>query len=439
MKIPQTILRIMNQIQENKQEVYLVGGCVRDLFLNQIPHDYDLCTNASIEELQSIFSADSCILTGIKHGTITVHAEDVFVEITIFKGKDILTDLSFRDFTMNAMAMSSCGTILDPFHGQGDIKNRTIRCVNHTKDRLCEDPLRMLRAIRFSCQFDFELDETLMECIQHNHEMLHRVSSERIREEFTKILMWDAFGLKKLYTCHLLQDIDESLSRMFDCKQENKYHFTDVGMHTCYALDAFLTREDELNDFEKKTILFALLLHDVGKPDCKSRDAKGDHFYGHPKRSVEIAQEFLEVYKFSNSEKKRILTLIEYHDTQFSKKKKTLRKILIKNKLSPDFMKSLFIVKRCDALAHVHADVLVQNVSDFEMYFCENLNGLVYRMQDLAIDGNDILQSTHLKNQSIQIALDACLDLVFYHPEKNTKDSLLHFVKKNERRFLYAG
>lgn len=429
-----TILKILNN---NGHEAYLVGGCVRDKVLGLDPKDYDICTSASVSEIQSLFEEYKCIMTGAKHGTVTVGIDHQFVEITTFNGKNLKEDLSHRDFTMNSMAMDKNGNIIDFYNGKKDIQNKKIQCINI--ESLREDSLRMLRAVRFQCKYGFDIDDNIQNYIKEHSSLLKTVSPERIQSELTQILVLNPLGIHTLFELGLLNAIDENLYNMFLCEQNNPHHFTNVGMHTVYALKAFWITCNSLSYFKKKTISYALLLHDVGKIQCKTTDDRGDHFYGHSEYSVQLTEEFLNQYKFSNAEKKRILTLIQYHDYQFSKKKRTLRKILIVNRLYPEVMKSLFIVKRADALAHVDGEKKVSDVNEFEKYFTENIDSLIYRLQDLEINGNDVLQNTNLNGKSIRLALKECLDLVFYHPEKNTKEYLMEYVKRNERRFYHAG
>lgn len=230
--------RVLDLLTNAGYEAYLVGGCVRDTLLGLQPKDYDICTDASVEIIRSLFCEYQCILTGARHGTVTVGIENQFVEITTFKGNSLKEDLSHRDFTINSMAMDQEGNIIDFFQGKKDIENKKIRCIHI--ESLCEDPLRMLRAVRFQCKYGFDIDKSIQNYIKKHSNLLKTVSVERIQNELTQILLLEPFRIKTLFELGLLKKIDDNLDAMFYCEQNNPHHFTNVGMHTVHALTYFL-------------------------------------------------------------------------------------------------------------------------------------------------------------------------------------------------------
>lgn len=185
---------------------YPVGGCVRDLLMGRAPGDVDVCTSARPEEVMALFPR--AVPTGIQHGTVTVPTPGGNVEITTFRRDGsyadarhpdavafdvgLTEDLSRRDFTVNAMALTEIGTVIDPFGGQEDLKNRVIRCVGDPDKRFSEDALRMLRAVRFSARLGFAIEPATAAAMRRNAPLVARVSRERVKAEMEKTLLSDA-------------------------------------------------------------------------------------------------------------------------------------------------------------------------------------------------------------------------------------------------------
>ena len=175
MKLPKDVEYIIDQIELNGYEAYVVGGCVRDTLLGKEPHDYDICTSATPDEMLKIFKDDRVVPTGLKHGTVTIVINGTGYECTTYRidgdysdgrrpdnvqfTKDLYEDLKRRDFTINAIAYNPVSGLIDPFNGCSDIKDKIIRCVGSPTDRFNEDALRIMRAIRFSAQLGFDVEE----------------------------------------------------------------------------------------------------------------------------------------------------------------------------------------------------------------------------------------------------------------------------------------
>ena len=206
MKLPGYVKEIIEIYHRAGYEAFVVGGCVRDYLLGKEPHDYDIATNALPEVTIQLF--DHVILTGLKHGTVTILSNEP-VEVTTFRleseYKDhrhpeavrfvntIEEDLSRRDFTINAMAYNDIRGLIDPFHGQIDLEKRKIRCVNDPDTRFKEDALRMLRAHRFAAKLNFEIEEHTKLAIEKNSSLLRYISIERIRSELVEIIRYDPY------------------------------------------------------------------------------------------------------------------------------------------------------------------------------------------------------------------------------------------------------
>ena len=210
--IPKDAQFIIDQLQKHNFQSYVVGGCVRDAILGREPHDWDICTSATPEEMLVILRHTyhyHVIPTGLKHGTVTVMLHEEPYEVTTFRkdveysdGRhpdkvefvtDIIEDLSRRDFTIKAMAYNDEEGLVDPFNGKQDLLNKTIKCVGEAKDRFGEDALRMLRAIRFAAQLGFEIDNTTSVWIHSLKGHIKDLSWERIASEFCKIAQTNNF------------------------------------------------------------------------------------------------------------------------------------------------------------------------------------------------------------------------------------------------------
>ena len=216
---PQHVKQILRTLQSREHQAFLVGGCVRDMLLDIVPQDWDICTSALPSQIMELFPGSRP--TGIQHGTVTVVVSNHEVEVTTFRKEDqyqdhrhpdnvsfvsdLTTDLSRRDFTINAMAVSSEGDLVDPFYGMDDLNRRVIRCVGDPDIRFNEDALRMYRALRFSARYDFSIDELTKISIRKNAASAQYLAAERIRDELQKILQSDHTDrLNEIAEMHLL-------------------------------------------------------------------------------------------------------------------------------------------------------------------------------------------------------------------------------------------
>ena len=205
-KIPMPVQFILNRLNDNGYEGYIVGGCVRDSLIGIEPHDWDICTSALPEQVIELFSGFKVIPTGIKHGTVSIVLDDKVYEITTYRidGEykdnrhpetvkfvtDLELDLARRDFTINAIAYNEVKGLIDPFGGYDDIIEKRIKCVGNPNDRINEDALRIMRAIRFALRFNCDIDSETLSAIHKNKDLLKKVSAERINSELTKILSY---------------------------------------------------------------------------------------------------------------------------------------------------------------------------------------------------------------------------------------------------------
>ena len=445
--IPRAAQWIIHNLEvDHGHKAYVVGGCVRDSLLGKPPHDWDICTSAKPEQVRTYLElcGEKVIDTGIKHGTVTaIMDEDGNYEITTFRvdGKysdsrhpdtvefvdDIVADLSRRDFTINAMAYNDEEGLIDPFDGAKDLKKGRIRCVGDPNERFREDPLRILRAMRFSSTYAFKIERETAKAMQKNRELLNFVSGERIRDELCKMLCGENI-LEVLLTYHdIMAEIIPGLYKCIGFLQNNPYHKFDVYAHIAHAVAAYKGYDI--------SVKFALLLHDVGKPYVYTEDENGrGHFYGHPKMSHRIAkEEILDWLKFDNRTRDNILELVLYHDAELKPSRRIIRRLLSKH--GPDIVRQLIQVRRADILAQTgksHDDRLV-GMDEFERLVEEIIaDQECFKIKDLVIDGRDIL-SFGVSGPIVGQTLNHLLENVIDENVSNDRISLMlaakHYLK----------
>jgi poly(A) polymerase len=304
--------------------LYEVGGSVRDSLMKRTPHDWDLTTDATPDQIHDVVDnlGYPVYTVGEKFGTIALDVNGNKVEITTYRdevytsnsrkpqvtyGKSLIKDLSRRDFTIGAVARNpKTGAIVDPFGGQDDIIKRVVKCVGDDDARFDEDPLRMLRAVRFACQLGFKLEVTI------NHpERLRIVSKERVRDEFVKIILTDraSWGLKRLCQFGLMDYIFPEFVQLQHIAQ-GKNHIKDAFDHSLLVLT-----KGSMIEHGDDTLVFRLacMLHDIGKPETKREDETGVHFYNHHNVGAAKARIALRRLRFDNDIIDRVDTLVGLH------------------------------------------------------------------------------------------------------------------------------
>ncbi len=308
MEITEQVKTIMQRLLSGGCEAYLVGGSVRDMIMGREPHDHDIITSAPTAQVKKIF--DKVIPVGEKHGTVAVVERKVSFEVTSFNSLE--QDLSRRDFTMNSLAMGINGKVYDCFGGEDDIKNKVIRTVGKPEQRFREDPLRLMRAVRFAVDFGFSLSGETKTGIIENCHLIEDTAAERVRDELCKILLsgGSGCGIRLLQECGLLRHIIPELTECVGFEQRNRHHDKDVFEHTLAVLD---------NTTGTLNVRLAALLHDVAKPRTFSLDEKGEgHFFNHNIVGEQMARVILNRLKFSNDTIAAVTSLIKEHTSRYA-------------------------------------------------------------------------------------------------------------------------
>ena len=441
-QIPEEANELIHALQRNGYEAYVVGGCVRDSILNRPVHDWDICTSATPEEMLEVFKDRRIIPTGLKHGTITVINGEGQYEITTFRTdgeysdnrrpdsvtfvKDLYEDLQRRDFTINAMAYNDEVGLVDPFGGMEDIDNGLIRCVGNPIDRFNEDGLRIMRAIRFSAQLDFHIEDSthiVMSLLTRN---LNNISAERISEELKKI-MTSTHPSAILEYEGIIERIIPEFKKCVGFYQNNPYHVFTVDDHIWIALS-----NSEVNNLY---VNLALLFHDIGKPECYTEDENGvGHFYGHPEESAKIADRVMRRLKFDNYTRESVVELVKYHDAEIASTPRNIKKWL--NRLGEEQFRRLLWVKEADIKAQKreYRDERLEKLRKIveileEVTFDDTT---CFSLKDLAINGEDVMRIAGIEQgKEVGEWLDKALEKVIDGEMKNDREELLTWIREN--------
>jgi len=433
MNLPKNVEYIITTLENAGFEGYAVGGCVRDTLLNRNPDDWDITTSASPLEAKKLFA--KTIDTGIQHGTITVLLGKETYEVTTYRidgeyedsrhpkevifTSNLLEDLKRRDFTINAMAYNEKSGIVDEFGGMDDLNNGIIRCVGNPKERFAEDALRMMRAVRFSGQLGYKIEDETANAVKELAPTLQKISVERICTELTK-LMVSAHPeyLHKAYELGMTKVFLPELDAAMGVEQNNPHHKYSVGEHILHSLTQI--RAD-------KVLRFTMLFHDLGKALTKTTDEEGiDHFHGHAGLSAEIADTVMKRLRFDNDTRLKVVKLVKYHDLKVELTPKHVRKAIVK--LGADLFPLLLEVKRADFLAQSQ---YLRKEKEEELRELERIYKQILEdkncvsLKDLAVTGNDLIQAGMKPGKEIGEVLQQLFAMVLEKPECNTKEFLM--------------
>ena len=312
----------------------LVGGPVRDAILGRLGNDLDFTTNARPKESEKILNkwADSVWDIGAAFGTVAGKKGEITVEITTYRsenyekdsrkpsvefGENIEGDLSRRDFTINAMALELTTdepTFIDLFNGVDDLENKIIKTPGKPSDSFTDDPLRMMRAARFMSQLNFTIDESVLVAIKEMAHRLSIISSERVRDEFIKIIMSDnpRLGITLLVECGLADIFLPEIPKL-KLEIDEHHHHKDVYEHSLTVLEQAIALEARLGA-ANLTLRLAALLHDIGKPKTKALIAGGGvSFHHHEVVGAKMTKERLRTLRFDNHIVKDVGQLVFLH------------------------------------------------------------------------------------------------------------------------------
>ena len=434
-RLPAHAARAIARLEAAGFETWAVGGCVRDSLRGAAPHDWDLCTAARPEQMQAVFAGERVLETGLKHGTLTLLTDGGPLEITTFRADGgysdgrhpdgvrfvghVQDDLARRDFTVGAMAWHPERGLYDPFGGQTDLQNGVLRAVGDPDTRFQEDALRILRAVRFASQLGFSVEPETAAAMRRQAARLDCIAAERIREELTGMLCGRFVQRALMEFADVIGCVLPEVTPMFGCAQQNPHHLYDVWEHSVRATGQVPA---------EPVLRWSMLLHDCGKPACKTVDGNGvGHFYGHPKVSREIAAQITRRLRFSGEDSARILLLVEQHDRPLGDTDKLVRRRL--SRIGEGRFRDLLAIKKGDAVGQGTHPEDIAWLYDMET----RLNRILaadacLSLRQLAVNGNDMV-SLGLSGPAVGEMLRALLDAVIDEQADNTRDALLAFAR----------
>lgn len=438
--IPQKAEQILHILNEAGYEAYVVGGCVRDSILDRVPGDWDITTSALPEQVKELFHRT--VDTGIQHGTVTVMMGKEGFEVTTYRvdgeyhdgrhpdavtfTRSLEEDLKRRDFTINAMAYHPEHGLVDLFGGMEDINRKIIRCVGDPVERFTEDALRMLRAVRFSAQLGFTVEENTKAALARMSGNLEHVSAERIQTELVKLLVSDhPEKIQDAYELGITKVILPEFDAMMETTQETLHHCYNVGEHTIHAL---------MNIPADKVLRLTMLFHDTGKPARKTVDPDGTaHFKGHAYVSEELTKSIMHRLKFDNDTLRKVSKLVLYHDDRMPATMKHVRRAM--NRISAELFPYYMKVRMADTLAQsdYQRDKKLENLAGIEKCYQEILEKKqCVSLKELKVNGQDLIAAGIEKGPKIGQTLQTLLQEVIEEPEKNTREYLLARIKELE-------
>ncbi len=433
-KLPKEVIDLMNVFSKNKYQIFVVGGAVRDALLNKVVDNWDFTTNAIPEQILNMFP--NGFYNNI-YGTVSIPKDKIIFEITPFRkesgysdlrhpekiewAKTIEEDLSRRDFTINAIAYDG-KNIVDPYFGQKDLSNKLIKTVGNPDIRFNEDALRLLRAVRFTSQLGFLIEGKTRNSIQKNASLITKISAERIRDEFLKILESDhpAEGILFLKSTGLLSYILPEVDVCFTIPQKSpkRHHIYDVGTHLVMALKHCPSKDPITR--------FATLIHDIGKTKTFHKDEKTGliTFYNHEVVGKKQAKIIADRFKLSNKQKDKLVTLVGEHQFTVSETQtdKAVRRFI--RGVTKDYLQDMLDLRTADRIGS-GATPISWRLDLFKKRLIE-VQKQPFKITDLKISGNNVMEILKLKpGPKVGEILKKLFDQVVEGKIKNEKDILI--------------
>ena len=418
-KLPNEVKDIMDYISKTN-EVFLVGGAVRDIYLGNEVKDYDLTTNMDLELIKKKYPNFIIMRENNHRNTGIIRLDNIDIEISTFRGDNIKEDIFNRDFTINSLIIDKDGNIIDYYNGINDINNKQIKLIKDNGDAFIVDPLRILRAIRLSIKLGFNIDNNTKEQMIMKKDLLKTVDYQRIYKELIFILMSDKPSIYIDEYKEIFFSIIPELKETYGFNQCNTYwHNLDVYYHILTALD---------NTPKILNLRLATLFHDIGKPNTFTLDDNNiGHFYEHYRVSTDIFEKYANLFKINHDDKKLIKDLIFYHDMNLSTKKNKIKRWY---QIFGDNIYLLFLIKKADILAQ-NPELINNRLNELkrlENYYKEVIEKEpCISIKDLKISGRDLLD---LPNKMIGIALKDVLNEVIENDLPNEREIELEYIKE---------
>lgn len=436
-EIPEYVKNVQKTLCAAGYTPYLVGGCVRDLLRGETPSDYDMTSDVLPEAVLALFG-EHAHPTGLPHGTVTVVSGGHPIEITTMRRdgayrdnrhpeavaftRNIEEDLARRDFTVNAIALTVDGTIVDPFGGQRDIEKRLLCCVGDAQTRFSEDALRILRLLRFAAVLGFDIDADTAAAASVCRDRMRSVAQERVYAELNKMICGDHAGRVLLAYPDILASVLPEITPCVGFDQRNHHHCFDVWEHTCRAVDAVPP---------SLALRWTMLFHDLGKPACFTVGEDGEgHYYGHTAISAQLAEGIMERLRFEKTLRERVRAQLACFDDLFPPERTAIHKELVKH--GRETVQNLLLTKRADnaakapdGLARAQAPWLAAQAVYDELL----AEGAPCTVRELAVSGGDML-CLGFSGRAVGAVLSKLLDEVAAGKLTNTYDDLVQRAQR---------
>ena len=436
-KIPQPVRELLSILHENGHAPYLVGGCVRDLLRGAAPDDYDMTSGARPEEVMELFGA-AAHPTGLAHGTVTLVRGGVAVEHTTERRDGayhdsrhpesvtftdrIEDDLARRDFTVNAIALSPTGELVDPFGGQADLRAGVLRCVGEPEQRFAEDALRILRLLRFASVLGFSVERETAIAARARKDGLRAIAHERVYAELNKLLCGEYVTTVLLSYPDILGVVLPELLPCVGFDQRNPHHCYDVWEHTARSVGAAPPT---------RVLRWTMLLHDLGKPSCFTQDADGiGHFYGHTAISARLAEGIMARLHFEHALAQGVRAQLACFDEMFPPERAAVHRLMAR--YGRETVWSLLQTKLADNAAKAPAGLeRAQKPWREALLLYDELTAenACCSLAELNISGDDLL-AIGFSGRSVGQAKERLLDEVTAEKLENDRDALMRRAER---------
>ena len=457
-KIPENILWTLKQLQSAGFEAFVVGGCVRDLFLSRTPHDWDVTTDATPEQIIEIFEkTDRRVVYENNFGTVGIINKNLEkselgyeIEITPYRTEgnysdnrrpdevlfstDIHEDLMRRDFTVNAMAYDPISdNLIDDYHGQKDLTDKIIRSVGNANERFAEDALRIMRAVRFCAQLGFMCETETVLGIKKHAQDLQKISAERIRDEFIKLVdaAFAKEGVEAMQAYGLLEFVVPELLEGLGMQQGGTHDF-DVWTHLVKSLEHGTNKDYPFH------VKLAALFHDIGKPRSRraanGRGTKEWTFYGHEVIGADMSKKIMKRLKFPKEIMTKVYKLVRYHMFFSDPEAITLSAVrrMVSN-VGEEMIWELMELRTCDRIGTGRPKEKPYRLRKYHAMIEEVLRDPI-SVAMLKLNGDIMIAEMGLEpGRKMGWILHALLEEVLDDPKKNTREYL-----ENRAREMYT-
>lgn len=419
--IPKPVNEVLNIINEKGYEAYLVGGAVRNWVMDLKPSNYNISTNASLEEIKKALKGYQTFYCGENDSHLGIVNTKFPMEVAKYRSADntLESDLAMRDFTMNALAYSDEDGLIDYNTGVMDIKNKIIKVNGEDDEIFVNDPLRIIRAIRLSAEYAMRIDPDTQEYMNDDRDLLQDVATERIRDELCKLLVIPRadFYIKKYFD--IFVEVLPELALLERFNQNDPKHIYDALEHTLVALKVV---EPKLE------LRLATLFHDIGKPFTFSKNGDGTSSYpDHAKKSADMAREIMNRLHFNKKTIQRVTKLIEYHDFHVTDNEMRIKSFL--TNLGPENIDDLFKIKKANFYAKNPAYVndLTKIENDYAMLKSIARKASFVKRNEIKINGKELL-NLGVAQEKIGAVLDKIHNQILEGKLKNNKEKLIEHI-----------